>query len=163
MFVATATRLLPTAAAAAAADAYDGGGVDAGTLHCAAGDTATAVADAFAAARAEGSSVQAAFAAATADLYEERKPRLVFDGRRQSALAPAIPFALPAGDQLMQRVTRAGQVGTFDLAGGFYHVVMAREASPWLAFKHRGTTYSYLRLPMGISIARRCSASCPRR
>lgn len=153
VFLASAMRLTTTDATAAAVEHYTGSGGDPTELLRVATDVADGIAARLRAEVATGKSPIPAFTAATAGLYEQKKPRLVFDGRRQSSMAPPIPFTLPTADKLMQRVAKGSLVGTVDLASGFYHVVMSAKARRWLTFAHEGTVYRHLRLPMGISIA----------
>ena len=81
--------------------------------------------------------------------YRNNKPRMVIDYRRMNEQVIADEFPLPRQDDILQALTGAQWLSTFDALAGFTQLEMAEESKELTAFRsHRGH-YQFKRLPFG--------------
>jgi hypothetical protein len=81
--------------------------------------------------------------------YRQGKPRMVIDFRKLNDRVIPDEFPLPRQDDILQALTGAQWLSTFDALAGFTQLEMAEESKELTAFRsHRGL-YQFRRLPFG--------------
>jgi hypothetical protein len=82
-------------------------------------------------------------------VYRNDKPRMVIDYRKLNDCVIPDEFPLPKQDDILQALTGAQWLSTFDALAGFTQLEMADESKEITAFRsHRGL-YQFKRLPFG--------------
>jgi hypothetical protein len=87
--------------------------------------------------------------APTMIVYRQGKPRMVIDYRKLNDCVIPDEFPLPRQDDILQALTGAQWLSTFDALAGFTQLEMAEESKEITAFRcHRGL-FQFRRLPFG--------------
>jgi hypothetical protein len=82
-------------------------------------------------------------------VYRNNKPRMVIDYRKLNDCVIPDEFPLPKQDDILQALTGAQWLSTFDALAGFTQLEMANDSKEVTAFRcHRGL-YQFRRLPFG--------------
>ena len=82
-------------------------------------------------------------------VYRNDKPRMVIDYRKLNDYVIPDEFPLPKQEDILQALTGAQWLSTFDALAGFTQLEMAEESKELTAFRsHRGL-YQFRRLPFG--------------
>jgi hypothetical protein len=82
-------------------------------------------------------------------VYRNDKPRMVIDYRKLNDFVIPDEFPLPKQDDILQALTGAQWLSTFDALAGFTQLEMANESKEFTGFRcHRGL-FQFKRLPFG--------------
>ena len=82
-------------------------------------------------------------------VYRNDKPRMVIDYRKLNEYVIPDEFPLPKQDDILQALTGAQYLSTFDALAGFTQLEMAEESKEMTGFRcHRGL-FQFKRLPFG--------------